>query len=111
MNPLTDVLPPTARKYVYAALFLAGLGLAAYKASEGDWVEFSATLLASLGFGTAASNTDAPIGLSINNMRRKKHDDRGALTIGRALVVVAIVAAAVLVAPDVANANSINNMR
>lgn len=56
MNPLTAI-PPKARLYVYALLTLAALGLSAYKATEGDWVEFAATLLASLGFGTAASNT------------------------------------------------------
>jgi hypothetical protein len=49
--------------------------------------------------------------LSINNMRRKKHDDKGAFPIGRALAVVALVAVVVLVAPEVASANSINNMR
>ena len=54
-NPLT-VLPPKARLYVYAVLGLSALGLAAYKASEGDWVEFAVLLLGSLGFGTAGSN-------------------------------------------------------
>lgn len=57
MNFLTDVLPPQARKYVYALLGLAALGLSAYKASQGDWFEFAAILLGSLGFGVAQSNT------------------------------------------------------
>lgn len=57
MNPLTDVLPPKVRKYVYAVLALAALSLAAYKASEGDWLEFAGLLLGSLGFSTASSNT------------------------------------------------------
>ena len=56
MNPLTAI-PPKARLYVYAVLTLAALGLGAYKASEGDWLEFAGLLLGSLGFGTAASNT------------------------------------------------------
>lgn len=60
-NPLTDVLPPKARKYVYAALTLASIGLSVYKASHGDWAEFSAGLLTALGFGTAASNVQ-PMG-------------------------------------------------
>lgn len=58
MNPLTDVLPPTVRKYVYAVLFLVGLGLATWKAADGDWVEFAAALTTSLGFGMAGSNTN-----------------------------------------------------
>lgn len=57
MNPLIDVLPAKARKYVYALLALAAIALGAYKASQGDWLEFSGLLLGSLGFGTAASNT------------------------------------------------------
>lgn len=57
MNLLTDVLPPQARKYAYALLGLAALALGAYKASDGDWLEFAGLLLGSLGFGTAASNT------------------------------------------------------
>ena len=55
-NPLTDILPPKARKYFYAVGFLAALALGAYKASQGDWIEFTGLLLGSLGFGTAASN-------------------------------------------------------
>lgn len=58
MNPLTAI-PAKARLYVYAALTLAALGLAAYKAAEGDWLEFFGLLLGSLGFGTATSNTPA----------------------------------------------------
>lgn len=56
-NPLTDVLPPKARRYFYAVLFVAALGFAAYKASDGDWLEFAAALVVALGGGTAASNT------------------------------------------------------
>jgi len=56
-NPLTAI-PARFRLYVYAVLTLAAFALAAYKAAEGDWVEFAALLLGSLGFGTATSNTD-----------------------------------------------------
>lgn len=56
MNPLT-VIPTKARKYVYAVLLLAALALSAYKASEGDWLEFAGLLLGALGFGTATANT------------------------------------------------------
>ena len=54
-NPLTN-LPPRLRLAAYTILGLAALALAAYKASEGDWVEFAVLLLGSLGFGTSASN-------------------------------------------------------
>ena len=60
MNPLTDILPAKARAYVYAALFVAALFLAAYKAADGDWVTFAGALLTSLIGGTAASNIHAP---------------------------------------------------
>lgn len=60
MNPLTAI-PAKVRLYVYAVLTVAALGIAAYQASEGDWLEFAGLLLGSLGFGTAASNTDATI--------------------------------------------------
>lgn len=58
MNPL-DAIPPKARLYVYAALTLAALALAAYKAAQGDWLEFVGLLLGSLGFGTATTHTPA----------------------------------------------------
>jgi uncharacterized membrane protein YhhN len=57
-NPLLDVLPAKARKYVYAILALVALALAAYQVSDGDWLVFAGLLLGSLGFGTAASNTN-----------------------------------------------------
>lgn len=39
-------------------LALAALALGAWKASQGDWIEFATLLLGSLGFGTATANTD-----------------------------------------------------
>ncbi|WP_418063171.1 hypothetical protein [Pimelobacter simplex] len=57
-NPLNDIVPARHRRRVYAILALLALTLAAYKASEGDWIEFAGYLLGLLGFGTAVSNTD-----------------------------------------------------
>jgi hypothetical protein len=60
MNPF-DVLPANARRFVYAALGLAAIALAAYKAANGDWIEFAGLLLGSLGFGQATAKTvDVP---------------------------------------------------
>lgn len=57
-NPLTDVLPPTWRRYFYAVLFLAAIAFAAYQASQGDWLEFVGGLIVALGGGALpASNT------------------------------------------------------
>lgn len=60
MNPLTAI-PPKARLYVYAVLTLAALGLSAYKASEGDWLEFAGLLVGALVPATAATHTPAKI--------------------------------------------------
>lgn len=57
MNPLIDVLPPKWRKAAYAAGSVAALLVAAWQASEGDWATFVASLLGSLGFSMASSNT------------------------------------------------------
>lgn len=56
-NPLDDIVPARHRRRVYALLALLALGLAAYKAAEGDWLEFASYVLGMLGFGTATSNT------------------------------------------------------
>lgn len=55
-NPLTDIMSPKTRKVFYAILFVGGIALAAWQASNGDWVVFGSTLVAMFGFGTAASN-------------------------------------------------------
>ena len=57
-NPLTDVIPAKARKYVYAGAFVVASGFAVYQATEGNLVEFFAGLVAALVPGTAYSNTD-----------------------------------------------------
>ena len=37
MNPLVDIIPAKARKYVYAAAALLGLIVTVWQASDGDW--------------------------------------------------------------------------
>lgn len=58
MNPLYEVLPAKARKYVYAVLALAALVFGVYQASGGDWALFVGGLITSLTAATAASNTN-----------------------------------------------------
>lgn len=57
MNPLEDVIPSVARKYLYAILFLASLVWTIYQASDGDWSQFIGGLIVALTSATAASNT------------------------------------------------------
>lgn len=57
MNPLTDVLPPKARKYAYAVVSLAALVYGAYTGAHGDWGQAVGSLIGSLVGATAASNT------------------------------------------------------
>lgn len=56
-NPLTDLIPARARKYVYALAALALVVYAAWQASGGDWRAFAASLAVALVPGLAASNT------------------------------------------------------
>ena len=56
MNPLTDVLPPQVRKYLYAVAFVAAIVWGAYEASAGDWRDFTGALISALVAATAASN-------------------------------------------------------
>jgi hypothetical protein len=58
-NPLNAILPAHVRRYVYAILALAAIVLAAYKASDGDWLAFAVNLLSGLGFGMAGSNINS----------------------------------------------------
>ena len=57
-NPLYEVIPAGARKYVYAILSLAVLVLGVVQAFDGDWVKAAGALVAALISATAASNTD-----------------------------------------------------
>jgi TRAP-type C4-dicarboxylate transport system permease small subunit len=56
-NPLTEILPTKARKILYAVLFVAALGFAAWQAADGDWTAFAGGLITALFGATAASNT------------------------------------------------------
>ena len=61
-NPLTGLLSPTVRRYVYAALFLAGVVVACLELADvrtGAAVEIIAYLGTALG-AVAASNTPSP---------------------------------------------------
>ena len=55
-NPLTEVIPARARKYVYAALTLAAIVYGSYQVSGGDWKTFVGSLIVALTTATAASN-------------------------------------------------------
>lgn len=59
---LTDVVPPKARKYVYAALTLGAVVYGAYQTANGDWGQVAVSVLGTLFGATAASNTDVSSG-------------------------------------------------
>jgi len=84
-NPLIDVIPAAARRYVYAAVALAALLFGAYQASDGDWAEFVGAVIATLVSATAASNTGTP-----------SADESGAADVGLALLIVAVLGVALL---------------
>ena len=60
MNPLTDVIPAKARKYVYALVTLAALVYGAIEASNGDTRTLIGSLIAALVTALAASNVTTP---------------------------------------------------
>lgn len=60
-NPLTDVLPDTLRKRLYALAFVAVIVFTAFQAADGDWKQFVGGLLGSLVTLLAASNTNGTI--------------------------------------------------
>lgn len=59
-NPLLDVVPPKARKYVYAIVALLALVYGAWQVSGGNVDVFIGALVAALVSATAASNTSEP---------------------------------------------------
>lgn len=59
-NPLADLIPAKARKYVYGIVALLALGFAAWQASEGDVQTFIGSLITALVTALAASNTSTP---------------------------------------------------
>lgn len=61
MNPLIDVIPATARKYVYAVVALALYVYSVWRATQGDWEQFGVTLAGALASTLAHANvTVAP---------------------------------------------------
>lgn len=58
MNPLA-ALPAKVRLAIYAIVFVAGLVLAAWQATAGDWVAFGVLLTGSLTSALAGSNVDS----------------------------------------------------
>ena len=55
---LTDVIPPKARKYVYAVVALLALVYGAWQANDGNWGAAMASLLASVVNALAHGNTN-----------------------------------------------------
>lgn len=60
-NPLTDVLPSKARKYIYALAFLGLLLYSAWQGAEGDWAEAIGAFLTAFVPLMAASNARPPV--------------------------------------------------
>jgi hypothetical protein len=54
-NPLA-LLPPKVRLFAYVFLGTLALGVSAWQASDGDWLQAVGLFLGSLGFGTAATH-------------------------------------------------------
>ena len=65
MNPLTNILSPAVRKYIYAAYAVVGLVLSASKvATSAAWVDTALAVLALVGTflgATAASNITSAV--------------------------------------------------
>lgn len=57
MNPLTDAIPAKYRKAVYAVVFVIGLAVTAWQASDGNWRVAVSSLIASLVPLLAHANT------------------------------------------------------
>jgi len=55
-NPLTNVLTPKVRAWLYAVLFVASTAFAVWQASDGDWKKFVGGVFAALMGLVAASN-------------------------------------------------------
>lgn len=59
-NPLTELIPAKARKYVYGIVFLAAIVFSIYQASEGSWEVFVGGVITALVNALALSNTVSP---------------------------------------------------
>jgi hypothetical protein len=60
MNPLFDVIPARARKYVYAAVALFMIGWGAYQAADGNWKVAVGALITTVVAGLAHANVEVP---------------------------------------------------
>lgn len=59
-NILRELIPRKTRLWIYVFVFLASLVLAAYTGSEGNWLGFFVSLVASLESVLAAANINPP---------------------------------------------------
>lgn len=60
MNPLFELIPAPARKWLYAIVSAAAFVFSVYQAAQGDWATFVASLVPALTGALAASNTNVP---------------------------------------------------
>lgn len=60
---LTDIIPAKARRYVYALLALAALGVTCWQAADHDWIVAAGAFVVAVSHSVAASNTstDKPV--------------------------------------------------
>ena len=58
MNPLVDLIPARARKYVYGIILLSALVFGAWQASEGNITVFIGSVIAALVNALALSHTN-----------------------------------------------------
>ena len=58
MNPLIDIIPASARKYVYAVIALAAFAWSVYESTDGNWKAFIAGLIVAASHSVAAANTN-----------------------------------------------------
>lgn len=65
-NPLTDILPPKARKVAYAVLFVLGIVFSCFQAAQGDWMVFIGGVFTALLGLLAAGNTPPARGAKQN---------------------------------------------
>jgi uncharacterized membrane protein len=59
-NPLTDAIPTKYRRAVYAVVFVIGLAITAWQASDGNWRVAVSTFIASLVPLLAHANANDP---------------------------------------------------
>lgn len=60
MNYLVDLMPAKYRKYLYAVLSAAVAVYGIWQAVEGDWTQFTVSLVTTLTGVLATANTNVP---------------------------------------------------